>query len=106
MEISNVLSNNELRKAALLITEASRLGMDVSGYGQLDVNMSNGNVYLWLEDYPFSLYIDLGSDKVQACWSEYESGGEEFTDVNGQSLYEIEQWCVTNERHYEENEAA
>jgi hypothetical protein len=106
MEISNVLSNNELRKAALLITEASRLGMDVSGYGQLDVNMSNGNVYLWLEDYPFSLYIDLGSDKVQACWTEYESGGEEFTDVNGQSLYELEQWCATNERNYEESEAA
>ena len=105
MEISNVLCANELRKGALLITEANRLGMDVSGYGQLDVNMSNGNVYLWLEDYPFSLYIDLGDDKVQACWSEYESGGEEFTDVNGQSLHELEQWCATNERNYEESEA-
>ena len=105
MEISNALCNNELRKAALLITEANRLGMNVAGYGQLDVNMSNGNVYLWLEDYLFSLYIDLGSDKVQACWTEYESGGEEFIDVNGQSLYELEQWCAANERNYEESEA-
>jgi hypothetical protein len=104
MEISNLLSNNELRKAALLITEASRLGMDLSGYCQVDVNMANGNVYLWLEDYPFSLFIDLGGDKVQACWTEYESGGEEFMDVNGQSVYDLEQWCAANERKHEELE--
>jgi hypothetical protein len=93
MEISNKLCSNELRKAAILITEASRLGMDITGYGQIDVNQSNGNVYLWLEDYPYSLFIDLGDDTIQACWSSFESGCEEIIDVNGQTLYELEQWC-------------
>ena len=98
MEISNVLSNNELRKAALLITEASRLGMNVSGYGNLDVNKSNGNVYMWLEDYPFSLFIDLGSDDVQACWSSCETDFEEIISVNGQTLAQLEDWCEANRK--------
>lgn len=93
MNISQNLCSNALRKSALLITEASRLGMNISGYGEIGENQSNGNVYLWLEDYPFSLFIDLGNDTIQACWSSFESGCEEIVDVNGQSLFELEAWC-------------
>lgn len=93
MNINENLCSNELRKAALLITEASRLGMSLNSYGNIGVNQGNGNVYLWLEDYPFSLFIDLGDDTIQACWSSFESGCEEIIDVNGQTLLELETWC-------------
>jgi len=36
MEIKSNLCSNAVRKVALLITAASSLGMDVSGYGQAD----------------------------------------------------------------------
>jgi hypothetical protein len=109
MELSTKMCGNELRKTALLITEASRLGMDLSGYGNLDVNSSNGNVYLWLEDYPFSLFIDLGSDDVQVCWSSYESDWEEFNTTADKTLYDLEQWasdCVKTEQSYNEEMGA
>ena len=57
MEIKQNLCANALRKVALLITKASDLGMDISGYGEAAENQHSGNVYLWLEDYPFTLFI-------------------------------------------------
>jgi hypothetical protein len=93
MEIAKDLCSNELRKAAILITKASQLGMTLNSYGNIGVNQNNGNVYMWLEEYPFSLFIDLGDDTIQACWSSFESGCEEIIDVNSQTLYELEQWC-------------
>jgi hypothetical protein len=98
MELLSSMYGNELRKAALLITEGGRLGMDLSGYGNLDVNKSNGNVYMWLEDYPFSLFIDLGSDDVQACWSSYETDFEEIISVARQTLAQLEDWCEANRK--------
>ena len=88
---------NEIRKAALLITEASRLGMDISGYGEIGVNQSNGNVYLWLEEYQFTLFIDLGSDDVQACWTDSNNGHEEFTNTNNKGLNDLYLWVEYNE---------
>ena len=98
------MCSNEVRKMGLLITEASRLGMDLGGYGETGVNQSNGNVYLWLEDYPFSLFIDLGSDDIQACWSDFDSGNEEFILTNKwvdmknvtMSLDDLYKWCEDN----------
>jgi len=103
MNINENLCSNELRKAALLITEASRLGMNISGYGEIGVNQSNGNVYLWLEDYPFCLFIDLGDDEIQACWSNSYNGEEEFIDTAGLSLDLLNDWAYTLN---EESEAA
>ena len=58
MEIKNEkMCSNEVRKVALLINEASRLGWDISGYGFADVNPNSGNVYLWLEDQQACLMI-------------------------------------------------
>ena len=99
MEIKKDLCANAIRKVALLITKASKLGMDISGYGDAAENQSNGNVYLWLENYPFTLFIDLGSDDVQACWTNYnEDDHEEFIDVDSMTLYQLEEWCENNEK--------
>jgi len=99
MEIKKDLCANAIRKVALLITKASKLGMDISGYGEAAENQSNGNVYLWLENYPFTLFIDLGSDDVQACWTNYnEDDQEEFIDVDSMTLYQLEEWCENNEK--------
>jgi hypothetical protein len=99
MEIKKDLCANAIRKVALLITKASKLGMDISGYGEAAENQSNGNVYLWLENYPFTLFIDLGSDDIQACWTNYnDDDQEEFIDVDSMTLYQLEEWCENNEK--------
>jgi len=92
MEIKTELSSNDLTKVAKLILKARVLGMDVSGYGFADVNNNSGNVYLWLEDYPFCLYIGLGSDKIMANWS-CPIDGEEFNRVAGNKLDTLYKWC-------------
>lgn len=91
------MCSNEIRKIGLLITEASRLDMDLSGYGEIGINQSSGNVYLWLEDYPFSLFIGLGSDELHACWTNSENGDEEFISAKDNSLSDLYQWCEYNE---------
>jgi hypothetical protein len=102
MEIKSNLCNNATRKIGLLITAASNLGMDISGYGFADENQSSGNVYLWLEDYPFTLYIGLGSDDIYASWSNPENGDEEEIDVSGKSLAELEAWAMDLYKQVEE----
>lgn len=93
MEIKSNLCSNVTRKVALLITKASELGMDVGGYGFADENTNSGNVYLWLEDYQFTLYIGLGSDEIYASWSDPYDGEEAETETENKSLYELEQWA-------------
>lgn len=105
MEINNKnLCSNELRKIALLMTKASDLGMDLSGYGFADVNNNSGYTYLWLEDYPFTLFIGLGSDEVWACWSNPEDGEETVTNVlDEMTLNNLYDWV--NELETESEEA-
>ena len=93
MEISQNLCSNALRKVALLITKASDLGMDISGYGEAGENQNSGNVYLWLEDYPFTLYIGLGSDTIYANWSSPIDGSEEDIDIEAMPLFDLEAWA-------------
>jgi hypothetical protein len=79
MEIkSEKMCSNEIRKVGLIITRISeKLGWDVSGYGQADVNQSSGNTYVWLEDYPVTPYISLsGDDEVCYLFSCPECGEE------------------------------
>ena len=92
MEISQNLCSNALRKVALLITKASDLGMNISGYGEAGENQTSGNVYLWLEDYPFTLYIGLGSDTIYANWTN-TNNGEEDIDIEAMPLFDIEAWA-------------
>ena len=88
----------EIEKASFLILTAKRLGMDISGYGELNVNPNSGYTYLWLEDYCFTLYMpiscDLKESDIWVLWTNMEDGEEiektldEFSD-----LREIETWC-------------
>ena len=95
MEITNKnLCSNELRKIALLMTKASDLGMDISGYGVADVNQYSGNTYLWLEDYPFTLFITLGDDSIWANWSSPMNGEEHEIEVyEATNLDRLEKWA-------------
>ena len=94
MEIQKNLCANAIRKVALLITKAAEIDMDLSNYGEAGENGHNGNVYLWLEDYAFSLYIPLsGSDRIKACWSNIYNGEEEITDAHDMTLHDLETWA-------------
>lgn len=92
--ITDNMCTNEVRKAGLLLTKAAELGMDATGYGELGVNLNTGNVYLWLEDYAFTLYIGLGSDRIHALWTSSEDGTEEsITLEDCTQLDTIEGWA-------------
>lgn len=94
MDIQTNLCSNALRKVALLITKAADLEMNLGGYGEAGENNASGNVYLWLEDYPFSLFIGLGgSDRVKACWSDPYTGDEEIIDAHDLTLHDLEAWA-------------
>ena len=94
MEIKENLCANAIRKIALLITKASDLGMDLSGYGHAAENNSNGNVYLWLEDYTFTLYIPLcADDAIHACWSSLYTDDEHTVKVDAMKLHTLEAWA-------------
>jgi hypothetical protein len=94
MEINTHVCSNETRKIGMLITKAAELGMDVSGYGCADVNKWSGNVYLWLEDYGFTLYIGLNSDDIYALWSNPEDGEEVEVKVGNMTLTDLENWAI------------
>jgi hypothetical protein len=102
MEITRNLSSNPMRKIGLLITKAAELGMDVGGYGFADENQMSGNVYLWLEDYPFTLFIGLGSDDIQALWTNSNDGEEVEISVGDMNLYGLCQWVNGLEASMEE----
>ena len=93
MEINSNLCSNATRKIALLITKASDLGMDISGYGFADENTSSGNIYLWLENYSFTLFIGLGSDTIYALWTNFNDGEEIEVEIENMSLFDIEHWA-------------
>lgn len=93
MEISQKLGNNAYRKIAKILTKASDLGMDLSGYGEANENTTSGHVYLYLEDYNFTLFISLGSDEVQALWFSSVDGEEIEIEVGEMSLSDLETWA-------------
>jgi hypothetical protein len=96
---------NEIRKGALLITKASDIDMDMGCYGEVAVNPHSGNVYLWLEEYPFSLFIGLGgSDRIMACWNSGYTDKEEIIDAHDATLHDLETWAENlNQIDEEEN---
>lgn len=103
MEIKQNLCANVIRKIALLITKASDLNMDMSGYGFADENQSFGNVYIWLENYPFCLYIGLcGDDEIMANWTSPEDGEEFDTEVDGKTLDDLYDFCKECENKKED----
>jgi len=103
MLIESNLAANQLRKVALLITAAAWLGMDVSGYGQADENKSSGYVYLWLEDYPFTLFIGPSGDEVCAIWTNSEDGEEHECELGNLSLDDLYVWVNQLEQASEDS---
>lgn len=102
MQINENLGNHAYRKIAKILTKATDLGMDLSGYGEASENQNSGCVYLWLEDYPFTLFISLGADEVQALWSNPENGEEIEVVVGSMSLFDLEHWAQTLAHQAEE----
>jgi len=76
----NKLIGWEGQKAIHLLSVAQKLKMDLNGYGELGVNQTNGNTYIWLEDYPVSLYMpihcELTWDDVIVLWTNMDNGDE------------------------------
>lgn len=88
----------ELEKAIFLQKTAVDLGMDVSGYGEVNVNPNNGYTYLWLEDYQFTLYMpiscELKKTDVRALWTNPDDGEDvEMQLKNRTTLNTLEQWA-------------
>ena len=106
MEINQNLCGNAKRKVGILIKKACELDMNIMGYGEVGENPHSGNVYLWLEDYPFCLFIDLGSDDIQACWNSAMTDREETIEVEGMTLEELEAWAYKLENEDQEREEA
>ena len=92
----------ERKKACFLMEVAESLGMDLDGCGELAVNPNSGYTYLWLEDYPLTLYMpincELKKSDVYVLVEDPETGEEiekplsEFT-----TLDEIWDWAINYE---------
>ena len=92
MEIKSNLRGNAMRKIGILLVYASDIGMSCECYGFADENQSSGNVYLWLEDYPFTLYIGLGEDTVYASWECSSDGHEYNIDASEMTIIDLYNW--------------
>ena len=102
MEISKNLGSYQLEKVGALLVRAGKLGMDVSGYGCADENPNSGYVYLWLEDYNFTLYIDILWSGIFAMYTNSEDGEETEMEVEATTtLCEINDWVATLEEECE-----
>ena len=102
MEIAKNLGSYQLEKVGALLVRAGKLGMDVSGYGFADENPKSGYVYLWLEDYNFTLYIDISWSGIFAMYTNSDNGEESEMEVEANTtLREINNWVATLEEECE-----
>ena len=95
----------EMEKAIFLQSIAVQLGMDISGYGEVNVNQNSGYTYLWLEDYNFTLYMPINCDLVKsdvvALWTNPEDGEEISYDLsNTTTLRTLENWAESLDKKY------
>lgn len=88
----------EKYKALFILKTALDLGMDISGYGVLDVNPNSGNTYLWLEEYNFCLRMPTCceleiSDVVASYTDSYDGEETEINLTRLTTLSELEKWA-------------
>lgn len=109
MEIKiNDMCDWERKKAVFLMGIAEDLGININDYGEIAVNKNSGYVYLWSENYNFSLYMPINCELVKkdiyALWSCSECGEEEETNLKEEdSLKDIEDRINDIEKeHYED----
>jgi len=84
------MGDNETLKVCELIKKAIKLEWD-NNYSEVGVNENNGNVYIYNEMIPYTLFIDL-SDDLMACKTDYETGEEDIIEVGEMSWFELEKW--------------
>ena len=94
----NTMCDWERKKAIFLMNYAESIGMNTSGYGEVAVNQSSGYTYLWLEDYPFCLYMpincDLKESDIYCMWTNYENGEEfEMSCEDVTNINELYDFC-------------
>lgn len=86
------MGKNEQEKFIRLTYRLITLDWEISDTDS-GVNSSNGNVYVYNEFEPYSLFIDL-ADNLMACKTDYETGEEEFLELKGnESKQELEEWA-------------
>ena len=95
----------EMEKAIFLQSIAIKLGMDLTGYGSVDVNNNSGYTYLWIEDYNFTLYMPISCELVKsdvvALWTNPEDGEEiDYSLSNNTTLNQLEAWTVKLDKQY------
>ena len=91
MEITTFDTPSNAKKSCKLIATGMQLGMDLSGYGEMGLNIDSGNVYMWLEDYRFTLFIPKYESAVYACFFDTETGNEFTTALDDMSLAQLEE---------------
>lgn len=92
-----------LQKAGYLLVVAGNLNMELDGSGVVDVNENSGYVYLWLEDYSFTLYMpiccELVKSDVWALWSDDTGFEYSMRLLESTTLTEINQWVYALENN-------
>ena len=84
------MGDNETSKVCELIDKAIKLEWD-HNYSEVGVNENNGNVYIYNEDEPYTLFIDLAND-LMACKTDYDTGEEDIIEVGSMSRHDLEKW--------------
>jgi len=99
----NDMCDWERKKAVFLMGVAEDLGISLNDYGEVAVNSSSGYVYIWSENYNFSLYMpidcELKKTDVVALWTSSKDGEErEFNLKEDTTLEEIEKWAEEQDK--------
>jgi hypothetical protein len=92
----------EFDKALFICKMARQLGMDLDGYGEMNVNKNSGYTYLWLEDYPFTLFMNINCElEKKDVWVLFNDSytGEETEETldSFSGLDDIYEWCAALE---------
>jgi hypothetical protein len=97
MEI-NLTTPTQFKVLALLIEKSEELEMSLNEYTQVDYNSNSGYIWLFSEDYMFSLGLtdfgyNRGETEVELILSCPETG-KEFFSTNKTDLYEqYKEYC-------------
>ena len=87
----NEMNENEQNKAVSLLYKLITLDWEISNT-ECGVNIHTGNVYVYNEDEPYTLFIDLAND-LMACKTDYETGEEDIIEVGSMSRHDLEKWA-------------
>lgn len=87
------MSRKQLLNVGRLIAKAGELDFPIdSSMTQVGYNTTYGNVYLWCEDIPYTIFVSDFDCKIKALYTcPYD--GEEVERNAGNSLDKLELWC-------------